>query len=219
MRNLRRTAHAGRGAVTEDNAFDTVRMPDRVRPIFGIGNLQVIESVVLVIRRMIDASYVVIRAVAINKDIVFASAAPSRTLVAANVMHRAEIIVIVRPVTLLVVAASVIAHHKDIGMTGRAAVHITVAVVIVDLIRIAVFRHLIAFNRAVRAVRRQPDLHVVANCDNDAILHIVAVRIFATAVDMHHVVIRRLFRLATRSNAYREMNINGFDTGRGHVCG
>ncbi|KIS41242.1 hypothetical protein LG58_2178 [Kosakonia radicincitans YD4] len=118
MRHIRRAAQTGRGAIAKDNAFDTVRITDRVRAISRIGDLYVINGVVLMVIRVIDASYVVIRTVTVNKDIVFARFALRHTLVAGNIIDRAEIIVIVRPVTLLVVAAGVIAHHKNIGMTG-----------------------------------------------------------------------------------------------------
>lgn len=68
--------------------------------------------------RVIDARYVVIRTVTVNKNIVFARFALRYTLVAGNIIDWTEIIVIVRSVTLLVVAAGMIAHHKNIGMTG-----------------------------------------------------------------------------------------------------
>ncbi len=84
-----------------------------------------------------------------------------------------------------------VTYYKDIGM-GLAVVigvGVTLAVVVVDLIRAVGLRHEVALNLTVRAIRGQPDVHVTADRYNHAILDIVTVRIATAAVNVDDLVI------------------------------
>ncbi|ONN67362.1 hypothetical protein BTM36_06935, partial [Herbaspirillum sp. VT-16-41] len=129
-----------------------------------VGNLQIINIVVLMVLRMRNACYLVVLTVTLNKNIVFADIAFRYVAVASDPFEGDEIIFAVRPVTLLVITTRMGTDNEDIGVSFGTivGVGITTAGVVVNLRRAVGFRHKVALDGAIRAIRRQPDMYVTA---------------------------------------------------------
>ena len=95
-----------------------------------------------------------------------------------------------------------VTDHKDIGvgLVAVIGIGVTLAVVVVDLIRAVGLRHEVALDLTVRAIRSQPDMYVAADRHNHAVLDVVTVRIAAAAINVDDLVICRLGRLTAWSD-------------------